>query len=739
MSEDFTRWMQQHVPALLADMKIPGIAVATIEGSVPGFAGGFGLADTATQRPVTKSTKFQLASISKSVTSWGLMKLVEQGRLDLDAPVENYLTRWHLPPSRFDHSLVTAARLMSHTAGISLPGFKGYNPRHPEPTLEQILQGEVPPLDEFQVKYSKDWNEEPDIDRERVPVHVEYPPGEKSIYSGGGYTILELLIEELSGTTFTEFMQAEILDPLGMRDSSFAYRQNSSPEFATPYNEEGVALPKYRLSARAAGGLNSTVVDLAKFACAEMSGPDGEAPGRGISFRRVDPPAHHAGDVFGDHRRHRFSCGARTFRDGRRRPETRAPYRGQYRLAHGVRDSARTPRRLLCADQQHTGQRSVDGAAESLGAKTGAIMSFAAQLEKQVPGMLARHGLPGAAVGLVEDGVPALFRCWGHADMLSGTPICEDTLFNVASVSKAVSSWGVMKLCERGLLELDAPVERYLQRWHLPPSQYNHDLVTARRLLSHTAGINIEGINGVLDDAPYSTVDALAGRLPPTDDNQRAYHRESGIDPDTARAPASVKFPPGAAFHYSNAGFVILQLLIEELSGMAFPEYMQREILAPLGMDSATFVPLDASNPRFATAYRKNGGISPVYRNVAFAAGGLQCSIVDLARFAAAELEHSLQMPAGRGVLLPSSLATLFEKQVFAETLDGIDFYAAPGHFLIEMPGMTLVHHTGGVSGWRSVYVVIPETRRGLCVLINSDAGNEFWIELLKEWVGAGD
>jgi hypothetical protein len=82
------------------------------------------------------------------------------------------------------------------------------------------------------------------------------------------------------------------------------------------------------------------------------------------------------------------------------------------------------------------------------------------------------------------------------------------------------------------------------------------------------------------------------------------------------------------------------------------------------------------------------------------------------------------------------SLATLFEKQVFAETIDGIDFHAALGHFLIEMPGMRLVHHSGGVSGWRSVYVVIPETRRGLCVLINSDAGNEFWIELLKEWVG---
>jgi CubicO group peptidase (beta-lactamase class C family) len=282
MPEQFTHWMQDNVPALLDKLRIPGAAVATIDNSEISFAAGFGLADKEQGRPVTKSTQFQLASISKSVTSWGIMKLVEQGRLDLDAPVENYLTRWHLPPSEFDHSMVTARRLLSHTAGISLPGFKGYNPKHPEPTLEQILNGAVPPLDEYQIQYARDWNDEPDIDRERVPVCVQYPPGEKSIYSGGGYTILELLTEEISGQSFTAYMQQEILDPLQMTHSSFAYAQNSNPNFAIPYNEQGVALPKYRLAARAAGGLNSNIEDLARFACAEMPGPNDEAPGRGI-------------------------------------------------------------------------------------------------------------------------------------------------------------------------------------------------------------------------------------------------------------------------------------------------------------------------------------------------------------------------------------------------------------------------------------------------------------------------
>jgi len=282
MPIQFTQWMRDKVPGMLDELGIPGAAIATIDKGEPSFLGGFGLAHKGPDRPVKASTQFQLASISKSVTSWGVMKLVESGSLDLDAPVESYLKRWHLPPSAFDHDQVTARRLLCHTAGISLPGFKGYHPQYPEPTLEQILAGDVPPLDEIQKQYACDWNDEPDFDRERVPVHIQYPPGEKSKYSGGGFTILELLIEEISGLRFADFMQREILGPLGMKQSSFDYLQNSHPDFATPYNEQASELPRYRLGARAAGGLNSNIEDLTRFACAEMAGPDEAPPGRGV-------------------------------------------------------------------------------------------------------------------------------------------------------------------------------------------------------------------------------------------------------------------------------------------------------------------------------------------------------------------------------------------------------------------------------------------------------------------------
>jgi CubicO group peptidase (beta-lactamase class C family) len=95
------------------------------------WARGYGVADTASAAPVTEDTVFQATSISKPVTAWGVMKLVETGKLDLEASVEQYLTRWHLPPSQFDHRGVTIRRILSHTAGLSLHDYPGLSPDQP--------------------------------------------------------------------------------------------------------------------------------------------------------------------------------------------------------------------------------------------------------------------------------------------------------------------------------------------------------------------------------------------------------------------------------------------------------------------------------------------------------------------------------------------------------------------------------------------------------------------------------
>ena len=169
---------------------------------------GYGRADTSRGVPVTPDTVFEVGSISKPVTAWGVMRLVQQGKLDLDAPVDRYLTRWHLPPAPFDADGVTIRRLLSHSAGLNSQDYSPITTR-PLPTLEQSLSGESGGVN---------------ARRGSDDVRITMTPGEQRSYSNGGYTLLQLAIEEVTGETFARYMQREVLDPLGMKHSSFRWR-----------------------------------------------------------------------------------------------------------------------------------------------------------------------------------------------------------------------------------------------------------------------------------------------------------------------------------------------------------------------------------------------------------------------------------------------------------------------------------------------------------------------------------
>ncbi len=253
--------VEQMMPQWLADSRVPGAAVALVVDGEVAWAQGYGLADRDRNVPVTADTVFQVASISKSVTAWGVMRLVERGILDLDAPVEEYLTRWHLPPSDYDASGVTIRRLLSHTAGLSVHGYPGYPPDQPLPSLEDSLSGH---------------------NRGAGAVRIAMDPGAQWGYSGGGYTLLQLVVEEVTGEAFSAYMQREVLDPLGMAHSSFEWRADLRPETAVAYSESGSALPNFLFTEQAAAGLYTTAPDLALFVAAAMPGPDGEPAGRGV-------------------------------------------------------------------------------------------------------------------------------------------------------------------------------------------------------------------------------------------------------------------------------------------------------------------------------------------------------------------------------------------------------------------------------------------------------------------------
>lgn len=199
--------------------------------------------------PVDRDTSFQVASLSKWISAVGIMALVEDGRLDLDAPVSTYLQSWQLPGGEFDNDGVTVRRLLSHTAGLTDGlGYGGFEPGH-----------EIQPLTESLTRAS---DASPGADG-RVRVGLE--PGEQFEYSGGGYSLLQLLIEDVTGEDFESYMQRTVFQPLGMESSTYLDAVSDNGNRATLYDVDGQEAVRFRFAGLAPTALNSSTADMVRF------------------------------------------------------------------------------------------------------------------------------------------------------------------------------------------------------------------------------------------------------------------------------------------------------------------------------------------------------------------------------------------------------------------------------------------------------------------------------------------
>ena len=340
----------------------------------------------------------------------------------------------------------------------------------------------------------------------------------------------------------------------------------------------------------------------------------------------------------------------------------------------------------------------------------GGLDAFAQKLDQVVPKLMKQYQVPGTAVTLVHGGRVAWSKGYGLADEAMGTPVTPETVFQVGPLSKPVTAWGVLRLAAQGKLALDAPVERYLTRWHLPPSDFDHAEVTLRRLLNHTAGLSLGGYPGF---DPSEKLPTLKESL-------------SGITGDVR-----VAHLPGTRFRYSGGGYTLLQLIIEEVTGETFSAYMQSAVLAPLGMARSGFEWPPALQA--ATAYREPGQPLPNYRFTALAAAGLYSTASDLARFVAAGMAGPNREPPGRGLLSPRDVELMFTPTVEMDTSTGLGY--GLGYGVRLLPGeIRMVSHSGGNRGWRTRFAALPDRGEGIVILTNSDTGDGLTNDLLRFW-----
>jgi len=227
---------------------VRGLSIAVVHDFQVQWAKGYGVADVATGRPVDVHTLFQACSISKPVTAFGVLRLVQQGQINLDEDINHYLKSWHV--DNVGPAPVTPRSLMSHTSGSDDGfGFPGYDPSAPLPTPVQVLNGQSPST--------------------IGPVRFTRPPYQSFKYSGGGVLVMQVMVMDQTQRPFDEFMQGTVLQPLGMTDST--YQQPLPPErrgqAAAAHSRAGTRMgpPWHVYPEQAAAGLWTTPSDLARF------------------------------------------------------------------------------------------------------------------------------------------------------------------------------------------------------------------------------------------------------------------------------------------------------------------------------------------------------------------------------------------------------------------------------------------------------------------------------------------
>ncbi len=254
-----------HTTQTLADrmkeLKVPGVSIAVIHQGKIEWARGFGVR-VVNGPPVTPDTLFQAASISKPPSAMAALRLVEQHKLSLDTDINTYLTSWKLPGNPITAGKpVTLRRLITHTAGISVHGFPGYASTANVPTLVQVLNGEKP--------------------ANTPPIRSESAPGDHWQYSGGGFTIVQQALIDITHEPYPKLLHDSVLAPIGMSHSTYQQplpvplRENA----ATPYAGDGKPIEggAHTYPEMAAAGLWTTPSDLARYAIEVQQSLQGKA------------------------------------------------------------------------------------------------------------------------------------------------------------------------------------------------------------------------------------------------------------------------------------------------------------------------------------------------------------------------------------------------------------------------------------------------------------------------------
>jgi CubicO group peptidase (beta-lactamase class C family) len=321
---------------------------------------------------------------------------------------------------------------------------------------------------------------------------------------------------------------------------------------------------------------------------------------------------------------------------------------------------------------------------------------------------LEQHHVPGLSIAVVHHGQIDWAKGYGMLENGKATGVDTMTLFQAASISKPVSAVAALRLVELGMLALDEDINLRLASWKVPTNSFTRDQpVTLRRLLSHSAGLTMHGVPEFwANDRLPTLVQILDGNWPAATDSVRPVNE------------------PGTKFQYSGGGYIVLQVLMTDVSHRPFASLADELVLQPAGMLSSTFAqPLPLKlHSRAAVGHLENG--TPLRGSWHVlpeqAAGGLWTTPKDLASFM---IEVWRSYHGESNTLLNQALA----RQMLTRQIDDFGLGVA-----LPSAGVFRFQHGGGNAGYRCFMVLSVAVPDGVVIMTNSDSGEPLIWEVFE-------
>ncbi len=334
-----------------------------------------------------------------------------------------------------------------------------------------------------------------------------------------------------------------------------------------------------------------------------------------------------------------------------------------------------------------------------LGVVTSALVLVASQASAQfddvrasIKQLLEKQAVPSVAVAVAQDGEIIWEEGFGWADREKRIPATENTMYSLASVTKPITATALMVLVERGLVDLDRPINDYLGAAKLNGRAFDASQATVRRVANHTAGLPVHD-NFFYSDEPY--------RPPARDETIRRY--------------ANLVTPPGERWQYSNLGYGLIDYVIERVSKKSFPEFMAEEVFTPLGLPR-TSVHISPGLEAFtATRYAPDGSSIPLYDSDHVGGGAVFSSAHDLVRFG---MFHAKNHLADQRPILTD--ASIDEMHRPTATEDSGNEYGIGWYCRTNQKGLRTVAHEGEMAGVATTLQLLLDEKAVVVVLCNS-------------------